>query len=147
MYPGYTLEKALKFVRSKRPIVNPNEGFLKQLKQFEEQLEDQRQEEKLNIRIILNKAKIQKLKDIEMNRNKNFEDNKIQTPRPIEKQKIEMINTPRRFIDKVERERPSLFRNNGLGIAHGFNHSVKNFNEFKQDMIKKDINTRVRRLS
>jgi len=33
-----TLDQALAYVRSKRPIIQPNDGFLKQLRLFEEQL-------------------------------------------------------------------------------------------------------------
>ena len=42
-----TLEKAFRFVKGKRPIVNPNEGFMKQLKIFERELISQRFKEKL----------------------------------------------------------------------------------------------------
>lgn len=34
-FPEMTTEKALKFVKNKRPIVSPNDGFLRQLKSYE----------------------------------------------------------------------------------------------------------------
>lgn len=145
-YPGYTVEKALKFVRSKRPIVNPNEGFLKQLKNFESQLEEQRQEEKMKIKIVLDKARIQKLKDIEMNKIKHFEDNKFFTPRPTDNHKFAVINTPRRHFDKFDRGSPSLFRNNGLGITHGLNHSVKNLHDLKNEFNQADSSEKVKKV-
>ncbi|KRY77059.1 Dual specificity protein phosphatase 19 [Trichinella pseudospiralis] len=35
---NYTLENALSFVRAKRPCIRPNNGFMKQLKEFENEL-------------------------------------------------------------------------------------------------------------
>ena len=47
-YPDLTWNKALRFVKAKRPIVNPNDGFLRQLKAYERTLERLRYKEKLN---------------------------------------------------------------------------------------------------
>jgi len=41
-YPELSLLKAVKFVKGKRPIVSPNEGFWKQLKMYEKVLKKQR---------------------------------------------------------------------------------------------------------
>lgn len=41
-FPEMTWNKALRFVKSKRPIVSPNEGFLRQLKSYERLLEKAR---------------------------------------------------------------------------------------------------------
>jgi protein-tyrosine phosphatase len=41
-FPEMTLSKAHRFVKSKRPIVNPNDGFMRQLKSFERILEKNR---------------------------------------------------------------------------------------------------------
>lgn len=46
-FPDMTLAKALRFTKAKRPIVNPNQGFIKQLKNYEKFLEKQRYTEKL----------------------------------------------------------------------------------------------------
>ena len=51
-FPDMTLNKAFRFVKSKRPIVNPNEGFIKQLKSFERTLENQRYKDLLDKKVI-----------------------------------------------------------------------------------------------
>jgi len=53
-FPEMTLAKALRFVKTKRPIVNPNDGFLKQLTIYEKVLEKQRYQEKLSTKLPVN---------------------------------------------------------------------------------------------
>jgi protein-tyrosine phosphatase len=37
-YINFSLNDALKFVKSKRPIIKPNKGFMKQLQKYEDKL-------------------------------------------------------------------------------------------------------------
>lgn len=48
--PGLTLESALEFLRSRRPIVQPNQGFLKQLKSWEKSVDKVRTRVARNLR-------------------------------------------------------------------------------------------------
>ena len=50
-FPDMTWNKALRFVKSKRPIVSPNDGFLRQLKSYERILERSRLAEKISTKI------------------------------------------------------------------------------------------------
>lgn len=45
-FPEMSLSKAHRFVKSKRPIVNPNDGFMRQLKSFERILSKNRKKDK-----------------------------------------------------------------------------------------------------
>ena len=45
-FPEMSLNKAHRFVKAKRPIVNPNDGFMRQLKSFERILEKNRKKAK-----------------------------------------------------------------------------------------------------
>ncbi|CAI2372035.1 unnamed protein product [Moneuplotes crassus] len=51
-FPDMTLTKAFRFVKSKRPIVNPNEGFIRQLKAYQSSLENLRFKETMSKRIV-----------------------------------------------------------------------------------------------
>jgi len=73
-YPGYPLTKALKFVKSKRPIVNPNEGFLRQLKKFQTYLESKylKEKEERRIKLVLDREKIERLRKQDLLRQKQI---------------------------------------------------------------------------
>lgn len=70
------LEKALRYVKSKRPIVNPNDGFIRQLRNYEKVLIKERFNEKLMPAVdIENEMNNKSKKDILANINrKQFED-------------------------------------------------------------------------
>ena len=54
---GVSLEKALKFVRKRRPIVRPNRSFMKQLQTFEYQCASARKQKESGVRVVSGPAR------------------------------------------------------------------------------------------
>lgn len=49
-YSGMTLEQAIEYCRQKRPVIKPNRGFIRQLREYEDQLEELKKEmQEINI--------------------------------------------------------------------------------------------------